>query len=154
MRSPRERYTPELQQRLQDLFLARFGGESVDQHVSLGESEQARIHFTVHVPGPIPDVPLGDLEHEVVALTRTWDDRLRERLVATYGEERGVRLAETYRERFPDYYKNSTDISMALVDVEQFEHLAAGEDFRVALQNERGGPQDLTRVGIYKTGST
>ncbi len=24
--------------------------------------------------------------------------------------------------------------------------------FRVALQNERGGPQDLTRVGIYKTG--
>ncbi len=41
---------------------------------------------------------------------------------------------------------------MALVDVEQFESLAAGEPFRVALQNERGGPQDLTRVGIYKTG--
>ena len=104
-------------------------------------------------PAPIPDVPLGDLEHEVVALTRTWDDRLRERLVATYGEERGVRLAETYRERFPDYYKNSTDISMALVDVEQFERLGgAASQFRVALQNERGGPQDLTRVGIYKTG--
>ena len=66
---------------------------------------------------------LTELEHEVVALTRTWDDRLRERLVAIYGEERGVRLAETYRERFPDYYKNSTDISMALLDVEQFERL-------------------------------
>jgi glutamate dehydrogenase len=149
---PRERYTPELQQRLHDLFLIRFAGESVDQHVSLGETEQARIHFTVRVPGTIPDVPLGDLEHEVVALTRTWDDRLRERLVATHGEERGVRLADTYRERFPDYYKNSTDISMALVDVDQFERLEAGEDFRVQLQNERGGPQDLTRVGIYKTG--
>src|SRR5262249_46729703 len=73
----RERYNPELQQRLQELFLERFGGESVDQHVSLGESEQARLHFTVHVHGPIPDVATGDLENEVVMLTRTWDDRLR-----------------------------------------------------------------------------
>jgi glutamate dehydrogenase len=148
---PRDRYNAELQQRLQDLLLERFGGETIDQYLSLGETEQARIHFTVHVNGPPPEVSLTELEHEVIALTRTWDDRLRERLIAIYGEERGARLAETYRERFPDYYKNSTDISMALVDVEQFERLAAGDDFRVALQNERGGPQDLTRVGIYKT---
>jgi glutamate dehydrogenase len=150
---PRDRYNVELQQRLVELLQERFGGESVDQYLSLGETElAARIHFTVHVTGPLPEVSLADLEHEVIALTRTWDDRLRERLVAIYGEEHGVRLAETYRERFPDYYKNSTDISMALVDVDQFEHLTVGEQFRVALQNERGGPQDLTRVGIYKTG--
>ena len=99
---PRDRYNVELQQRLLELVQARFGGESVDQYLSLGETElAARIHFTVHVTGPPPDVSLTELEHEVIALTRTWDDRLRERLVAIYGEEHGVRLAETYRDAVP-----------------------------------------------------
>ena len=74
---PRDRYNAELQQRLLELVQARFGGESVDQYLSLGETElAARIHFTVHVTGPPPDVSLTELEHEVIALTRTWDDRL------------------------------------------------------------------------------
>ncbi len=149
---PRDRFNAALRQRLQELFMTRFGGTSVDYYLTLGETEQARIHFTVHVDGEIPDVSPPDLEREVIALTRTWDDRLRERLVALHGEERGARLADTYGQRFPDYYKNSTDISMALVDVAEFERLTAGEPFAVALQNERGGPQDLTRVGLYKTG--
>jgi glutamate dehydrogenase len=149
---PRDRFNAELRQRLQDLFCERFAGESVDYHLSLGETEQARVHFVVHVAGLIPDVSFADLEHEVIALTRTWDDRLRERLVAAHGAERGERLAEVYAARFPDYYKNSTDISMALLDVEQFERLEAGETFAVALQNERGMPQNLTRVGLYHKG--
>ena len=50
---PRDRYNAELQQRLLELVQSRFGGESVDQYLSLGETElAARIHFTVHVDRP------------------------------------------------------------------------------------------------------
>ena len=62
---------------------------------ALGESDLARIHFTVHVGhGEVPDVSLRELEQEVAALARTWDDRLQERLMALHGEARGRALAE------------------------------------------------------------
>jgi len=150
---PRDRFNAQLRHRLQDLFLERFHGSSIDYHLSLSEEEQARIHFTVHVDGEIPEVSLTELEQEVTSLARTWDDRLRERLVALHGEERGSALAERYAKRLPDYYKSSTDVYLAVLDVEQFERLERdGEPFAVALQNERGKDQNLTRVGLYKTG--
>jgi glutamate dehydrogenase len=149
---PRDRFNAELRVRLQDLLLTRFNGSSVDYHLSLGESDQALMHFAVHVDGGIPDVSFTSLEQEVVALARTWDDRLRERLASIHGEERGNVLADRYEERFPDYYKASTDVYLAVVDIEHFERLDAGEPFVVGLKNEREAGQSLTRVGLYKTG--
>ncbi len=149
---PREKFNAALRTRLQDMLRERFHASGVDYHLSLGETDLARLHFTVHVDGEIPDVRYSDLEQEVVAATRTWDDRLHERLVAQFGEERGSLLAERYSTRFPDYYKNSTDIYLALLDVVQFERVEAGEPFVVALQNERGHAENLTRVGFYKAG--
>jgi glutamate dehydrogenase len=149
---PRDRFNAELRQRLQELFEQRYNPTTSDYHLSLGESDQARIHFMLHMDGEVPAVSYVELEQEVVGLTRTWDDRLRERLVAQYGEEHGAQLADKYAARFPDYYKSGTDITLALLDVEQFERLDAGEPFTVALQNELAGPTRLTRVGLYKTG--
>jgi glutamate dehydrogenase len=149
---PRDRFNAELRHLLQDLFLERFAGSTIDYHLSLSEEEQARIHFTVHVDGEIPEVSFSELEQEVAEHARTWDDRLRERLIARFGEERGTQLAEKYAQRFPDYYKAATDIYLAVLDVEEFERIDAGEPFVVALQNERGKDQNVTRVGLYKSG--
>jgi glutamate dehydrogenase len=147
---PRDRFNAELRQKLQELFLERLHGSSVDYHLSLGDDDQARIHFTVHVAGEVPEVSFAELEAEVVQLARTWDDRLLDRLTHRYGEERGAQLAEKYSRLLPDYYKSSTDIYLTMLDIEQFERLDGGADFAVALQNERGLDQSLTRVGLYK----
>jgi glutamate dehydrogenase len=149
---PRDHFNAELRQRLQELFQTRFRGSSVDYHLSLGDDDQARIHFTVHVEGEIPEAPFAELEQEVAATARTWDDRLRERLVTLHGEERGNALAEKYARLLPDYYKASTDVYLSLLDIAEFEKLDAGAPFSVALQNERGQEQNLTRAGLYKTG--
>ena len=88
----------------------------VDYHLSLGETESAKIFFTVHVePGvQIPEIPYEELEAEVERLARTWDDDLLDALQARFGEERGEELAKTYAARFPDYYKTA-DMDWALV---------------------------------------
>ncbi len=53
------RFDAEVRLRLQDLFLERFDGTTIDHHVALTESGIAQLHFTVHVGhGQIPDVPL------------------------------------------------------------------------------------------------
>ncbi len=93
---PRDRFNAVLRKRLQELFVQRFHGSTVDYHLSLGETESARIFFTVHVaPGiQIPDVPYEELESDVERLARTWDDDLHDALVRRVGPERGAMLAE------------------------------------------------------------
>jgi glutamate dehydrogenase len=46
---PRDAFDAEVRLRLQDLFLERFDGTTIDHHVALTESGIAQLHFTVHV---------------------------------------------------------------------------------------------------------
>jgi glutamate dehydrogenase len=150
---PRDRFNAQLRKDLQQLFLERFGGSTIDYHLSLGESEFAQIFFTVHVDrGQIPDVPYEELERDVERLARTWDDDLEQELAAVYGEERGSALARTWGPRFPDYYRSNTDWGLIVADVARLEALVSSDEgFVVGLGNERAGER-LTRVALYKTG--
>src|SRR5919197_3166225 len=125
---PRERFSADLRHRLQDLFTELFRGSSVDYHLSLGESQLAMIHFTVHIAeGEVPDVSFERLEHEVVALMESWEDRLRAALVSELGTERGRELFERWASRFPEAYRSTTPIETAVVDVRNLDELERGD---------------------------
>jgi len=149
---PRDRVSTDLRIRLQNLFEERFDGESVDYHLSFGEVDPARFHFTIHVRGAIPDVPVDELEREVIAACRTWDDALSDALVEDRGEIAGHELARRYAGLFPGYYKSAAAMYLARFDVTQFERLSAETPYVVALQNEIDTPDPLTRLKLYKTG--
>jgi glutamate dehydrogenase len=150
---PRDHVSTELRLRLQNLLEERFNGESVDYHMSLGETDPARFHFIVHVPeGEIPEVSYAQLEHEVLDAARTWDDALSDALVERYGEVQGHALARRYAGLFPEYYKSATPMFMVEFDVDQFERLGPERPYTVALQNEDATAEPLTRLKLYKTG--
>ena len=150
---PRDRFNAGLRKSLQNLFKERFHGSTVDYHLSLGETENARIFFTVHVdPGvQIPEVPYEELEEEVERLARTWDDDLRDALVARVGPDRGSALADRYAARFPEYYKSNRDWPLIVDDVLKLDEMEQNDEgFVVGLGNESTGER-LTRVKLYKT---
>ncbi|HEY3264424.1 MAG TPA: NAD-glutamate dehydrogenase domain-containing protein, partial [Actinomycetota bacterium] len=151
---PRERFSAELRQRLQRLFMRRFHGSTVDYHLSLGESRLAMIHFTVHVAdAQLPDVSFEELEREVIALSQTWEDRLRTALVRAFGPRRGAELFDRWARRFPEAYRTSTPPSTTVRDIENLERLEASDDgFVVAIANAGTGDETLTRVRLYKVG--
>ena len=151
---PRDRFDAELRSRLQKLFMERFKGSTVDYHLSLGESQLAQLHFTVHVStGHIPDVSFKALEEDVIELARTWDDRLRDRLVEMHGDGRGQLLADRWIGRFPDTYRHVTEVDVAVGDIERFEELEAGDEaFVVGLVNLGHETDALTRVRLFKVG--
>jgi glutamate dehydrogenase len=151
---PRDRFNADLRKRLQALFLERFKGTTIDYHLSLGETESARIFFTIHVaPGiAIPDIRYADLEAEVERLARTWDDDLLDALTQRVGAGRARSLMEEYAARLPDYYKANDEWDLVVDDVLMLEELEAStEGFLVGLGNETKGER-LTRVKLYKTG--
>src|SRR3954463_15263855 len=150
---PRARYDGELLERLVERFRERFATDSVDSHLVLGEGDRVQVHFRVHASGGLPAVAFRALEHEVVALTRTWDDELRELLIARHGEVHGRTLAGEWSARFPRYYKASTDPGLAVHDIGCFVRLEPlGEPFVVGLQNELDDSGERTRIGLYKSG--
>ncbi|MEX0743741.1 MAG: NAD-glutamate dehydrogenase domain-containing protein, partial [Actinomycetota bacterium] len=151
---PRDRYNPQVGQRLRELFVRRFKGSSIDEHLRFGETGLAQLHYTVHVAiGEIPDVPFGELEREVVEIARTWDDRLLESLVELHGDTGAHVLFDRWAHRFPDYYKSSTSVDLAVEDILRFEELERGDNaFVVGLANQTEDGETLTRVRLYKVG--
>ncbi len=150
---PRSRYDGELLERLIDHFRVRFSTPAVDSHLVLGEGERVQIHFRVHASAGLPDLDFRELEGEIVGLTRTWDDELRDRLVARHGEAQGRALLAQWAPRFPRYYKASRSPQLAMHDIGCFVRLETlGEPFVVGLQNETDQTGERTRVGLYKSG--
>src|SRR3954454_1060880 len=149
---PRSRYDGDLLKRLLVRFRERFATDAVDHHLVLGEGDRVQVHFRVHAAGGLLDLDFRQLEREVVAATRTWDDELRGALVARHGDVHGRALATEWGARFPRYYKASTTAALAVHDIGCFARLETlGEPFVVGLQNESDERGERTRVGLYKT---
>jgi glutamate dehydrogenase len=147
---PRARYSATLVAHVTALFRRRFGTSGVEAHHVLDEGERVRVHFSVHAKAGLPEVGLRELEGEVVALARTWDDELTSELVERDGPVRGRTLAETWAPRLPEHYKAYTKPELAAIDVACFARLAAGESFVVGLHPI--GDDRPTRVALYKRG--
>ena len=148
--APRERFNAELRQQLQRMFLERFNGESIDYRLSLGESGDARIHFTIWPDGEIPDVPTDELESEVYRLTRTWEDRVFEVLASRLGDAEAKRLIEAHGARFPGYYQTSTPLPEAATAVANIDRLLSSDaSLAVNVYNEIDSDERLTRVAVY-----
>ncbi len=151
---PRDRFNARLRKELQHLFMDRFNGTSVDYFLALGEIDPAQIHFTVWVAGgEIPEISFEDLEQEVAAMARTWEDRLLEELITRVGEDEGARMAGTWASRFPAYYQTSVQLAIAAGDIIRLDHQdQTGDELVIGLQNEKpGGPGDaLTRLTVYR----
>jgi glutamate dehydrogenase len=148
---PRDHVSTDLRVRLQHIFEERFGGRSIDYSLSFA-TDPARFHFTIAVAEGEPrEVSLPELQREVADAARTWDDALADALIAAHGEH-GRELAQSYCDRFPEYYKSAAPMYQAVFDVEQFERLGPGRAYVVALQNESGPAEPLTRLKLYKTG--
>ncbi len=151
---PRDRYSTTLAKHLQEVFLDRFNGKSVDYHLTMEAADMAYLHFRVWVQvGQVPDVPYEELEAEVHALTRSWAERVGDVLAERHDHQKARAMTERWVGRFPAYYTSSTELSVAAGDIEHLEQLAeSGGSLLVGLQNEAAGPETLTRVALYRRG--
>src|SRR4051794_5672541 len=139
---PRERYEAALVERVRAHFRERFGTRDVEAQHVLDEGARVRVHFLVHSREGLPELDTRELEGEVLELTRTWDDQLRDALAGRRG------LVEAWLPQLPDHYKGYTAPATAAYDLELLSQLGDRHAFMVSLQPLRGH----TRVALYKRG--
>lgn len=120
---PRDRFNSNVRNDIQDLLSKRFEASHVDYQLSIGEDEeQVRFHFFFTTDARLQNLDLAQLESEIVDLTRTWSDRLREKLDAEMGDA-GHQTHERYAQAFHESYKSKTPLGVASRDVINLEKM-------------------------------
>jgi glutamate dehydrogenase len=138
---PKDRFNSQVRNDIQDLLSKRFEAQHVDYQLSIGEDEeQVRFHFFFTTNSHLHHLDLGALESEIADMTRTWSDRLREKLNSELGDANGYQIHERYRDAFHESYKSTTSLSVAARDVVNLEKLHENDtSFLVDLIN---APED------------
>ncbi|RPH52970.1 MAG: NAD-glutamate dehydrogenase, partial [Lysobacterales bacterium] len=107
---------------------------AVESQVQLSESALARVHMIIRVPaGAAPRIDAEPLERLIADAVRTWNDRLRDALIAERGEIEGRAVADRYSNAFSAAYEEDSDASAAIKDIRQLDEVLADPD-RIALR--------------------
>src|SRR3954451_17633156 len=139
---PRDRYEPALVERVRALFRDEFQTEDVEAQHLLDEGQRVRVHFLAHRRDGLPERDNRELEQQVLQLTRTWDDELRDAL----GEHDA--LADIWLPHLPEHYRAYTAPATAAYDVRILSAPGEPQPLTVSLQPLRGN----TRIALYKRG--
>ncbi len=151
--APREHYNTELRRTWQQMLIAALHGSSAEFNVHLSESPLARVLITVRTqPGSVPDVDERELEAQLAAASRSWQDLLREALVESLGEARGNSLQRVYAGAFPAGYRDAVPARAAVPDIELMAGLADAHPLAMRLYRPLEAPPGVLRFKLLRRG--
>ncbi|MDB5871194.1 MAG: NAD-dependent glutamate dehydrogenase, partial [Ramlibacter sp.] len=151
---PREAYSTDLRVKFQRILMAAFGGTSAEFDVLLSDAVLARIHFTVRTtPGQVPAYERKDIERQLAAAARRWDDELRDALVDEEGEGAGLTLFKRWSAAFPAAYRDRVAARDAVPDVRKLAAVSTGAPLELALYQPPGAAPGALGLKIYLPGA-
>lgn len=122
---PREIFTTELALQMQDILIESFKGIECSFTTYFSDSVLARIHFLVRVNPKTPlNVEIEQIEKQLIRISRSWAEELKDALQQRHGEPEGLKLYAKYHKAFPVSYSEYYTSTEALDDIEQIEHLS------------------------------
>ncbi len=145
---PRDRYTTEVRQRVQQYLTDCFSGVSSEFSAAVGEPILARLHYVIHLPSgaDVPDVDIEVLERNVAQLTRSWSDEFAHEAEVVFGHSAAQVISE-YASAFTDAYKERHDAVQACQDVRLLLGMQPGQ-ISVRLTRD-----DQLRLQVLRVGS-
>jgi glutamate dehydrogenase len=152
---PRDRFTAEIRERVEQMLKRALHGERIDSSVHVSESVLARLHVVVRPKaGEKPSIELADLDAKLKQIVRNWQDELREILIQKHGEESGIKLANKYGKALPAGYIEEITPFVAASDVENAAALKSVDDVRLSLYRSRKKNEGSLRFKLFKFGSS
>ena len=124
---PRDRYNTDLRRRMAGILEHAFNGSVVAFTPQLAsDSMLAQVLFIVKTqPGQLPRYRVEDIERSLIEATRSWEDKLRDVLVESKGEETGLRLFAAYGNAFNPGYRHRYLPDAAVLDIDTIEGVVA-----------------------------
>ncbi|HUH94808.1 MAG TPA: NAD-glutamate dehydrogenase [Casimicrobiaceae bacterium] len=151
--APRENYTTELRQKWQAILMRAFAGSSSEFNVHLSESALARVMITVRTtPGQIPPYDVREIEAELLAAARRWEDDLKDALIEALGEARGNERLLQFGRAFPASYREDFAARAAVPDIEMMAGLSDAEPLAMSLYRPLEALPGTMRFKLFHRG--
>lgn len=144
---PREIFNTEIRQQIGELIGRRLPMVDSDFSIHLTESQLTRIRFIYQLKEPPQQLPdVAELERDVIALARRWEDAWLDACEEQLGSVAGRQLARYYRHGFSVAYREAYSPQMAVKDAQRIEALLQNPEAALALNLYRS--QDLEAVPL------
>ena len=144
---PSRSFTEELRERIEARLLGLLGANYSDHRVLMSTYGVAVVHFYMTSAREIPDLDEAVLTQEIVEMSATWEDRLREALVEVLEQDDAVELYRRYHRAFSQRYCYSTPPEQAVGDLLLLERVRAGAGLQFRLyrdeEDRQGGTMKL-----------
>jgi glutamate dehydrogenase len=115
---PRDRYNTQVRLRVTDALKRAFGTGPMDYSVLLGDSLVARLHIVVRAERgeQLPEMDPAELQRQVAAAVRSWDDDLADEAARELGPQRARELMTAVGDTIPETYKTDVPAPAAVGD--------------------------------------
>ncbi len=148
---PRDRHNTEVRQRVEALLVEALNGQRIDTTIQVGESPLAQLHMIVRPKAGAVEVDVPELESRLAQIVRNWHDELSDLLIRKHGEDKGLKLANTYGKALPIGYIEEVTPWGAAADVELAAALTGPDDLRLSFYRSRRENQlDGLRFKLFR----
>jgi glutamate dehydrogenase len=131
---PRDVFNTQIRIKMHNLLAESFDVEGSDFTTYFSESVLARTRFVFKLSKPLDEIPpIEVLENRIVQIARRWTDELQQALVESFGEEKGIRLFQSYEHSFPSGYTEEYSARVAVADIQRIESLQKNVDENITL---------------------
>jgi glutamate dehydrogenase len=147
---PKQNYSDEVRGRLRREMAEVLGGTVLNDHLSLGEGDTARMHLYISAnPERMQEIDVAALREHAASIAQTWQQRLKGALGDRHDVESVHRLEETYFDAFTPEYVATTDVDTAVEDIGRLEALERTGLMQVALEPFQEVDLDATELRLF-----
>ncbi len=150
----REGYNTDLRKRIEAILEAVFDGASQTYAVEVGDSPLARLHYIIETtPGEIPDYDPDETEARIAESTRSWRDQLNAELGERFDDDRQRALFKSFRDAFPEAYKEDFAARTGAEDAAKVEQAVEGDTIAMHLYRRPEDDAAVVNFKIYHAGA-
>jgi glutamate dehydrogenase len=154
---PRERYSGAVREKVHAILARAFNGRKSAAMPMLDDESLARIHYIVgRNPGPRPDADVKELESEIRAAIRTWDDGFADAARLGHGEITDG-LAQLHAAAFSAGYRDAFTPAEAVEDIDRIQAVlngqGAGGHLAAHVYGRAGDAPDALHLKLFVRGN-
>ena len=148
---PRDDFNSDVREAIQAILVKRFSAIESSFDTRFSESILARIHFILRIDSHkqvnFSAEDINKIERELIDVSRTWKDVLKDNLIDYYGEEKGMSVFRDYGNTFPAAYREDFHPRNAVHDIVHLKNLSPKNPLEMAFYRL---PDDTDTVLRFK----
>ncbi len=153
---PRDRYDTHAREKIHHILANALNGRLSAATPTIDESVLARVHYIIgRNDGARPHVGVHQLEEQIRAAIRTWDDGFAQAMEKIHGETDGMRLLQERQAQFSAGYRGTFSPMDAVHDLDEIAGLARAEKglrIKARVYRKSADAHNALRLNLYIQG--